>query len=100
MSPRGGYLFLYPGSMSRMFLLAMDDSQPLLVPSGAQQRERRLHTGLTTKAREGAGTRPVNLRNELRELICEVPFIAHASAMLDHEVASDAHERVYAHALA
>src|SRR5262245_32394169 len=94
--PSGGYLFLYPGSMRRMFLLAIGDDPNLpALPNGPDDAQRVPHPCFTPKAANGAGIAPVNLLDEVGELVAKVELVNGRAPGFIDEIARNPHQRIH-----
>src|SRR5207237_147236 len=96
MSPSGGYLFLYPGSISRMFLLPIRHNfHSTLAADFADQAHGFLDTALTPESLERPLGRPIEIGREVREGGGEVLSIAGSRiARLVIEVGGNVHQCV------
>src|SRR6185369_14248935 len=101
MSPSGGYLFLYPGSISRIFLFGTSHYLHCLLSAEIANLVSRFgHTTQAAVPLQCALRRPIELGRELAERRGEVFLVALRRPSLFHHVGGDLHERVDAHGLA
>src|SRR5208283_5834609 len=101
MSPSGGYLFLYPGSIRRMFLLAIRYHPELSRAAARPEKSQRgLHPGFATETAERPRRAPIDVEYEIRELVAEVALVDDGRPRFVYQIPGDAHESVNADALA
>src|SRR6266542_3101375 len=76
MRPSGGYLFLYPGSMSKMFLFAIGrDLHFACSAHVAENRNRRLHSRFSAQTLQRSRGAPIDIGDKFRELRDEIALV-------------------------
>src|ERR1700733_3970856 len=97
MSPSGGYLFLYPGSISRIFLFGTSHYLYCLLSAELTNQSRCLRDApQATIALQRAIRRPIEFGREFTEGRGEILPIAPRRARLFHHVGCNLHKRVHA----